>query len=580
MNPLSDARRGRSKRTRQATKDDAAQDIWFRKSQLGYRCFVEYYATQTDAWKWNDSTDLSAKDLPSSQNFPNSINIPPASMSHKISNVALGLSRAAKRRKKKKGIAVHLNTDDGGVIAPMAADSIQLTKEVTDMKHFLLLAWGAYAEYRPSHHSSRAALAMLFEALSRPLPLTFRIRSTADASSTESFHEEIRSYNKREKTVSVRSMHSSDGAKRMQQQVFVLEYFQANCSKQTLTDVMFKENLLRNSQNGTVARQELGSMLPVAALWALGCFENSAGTATAKARRPLCALDMCASPGSKTLQILEALSEQKRNFRLVANDVLPSRLEALKQAVQRSGIAESLLIHVTYTCQDASKFELCHATPMSQEKPKTDMLQFDLILCDVPCSGDGTCRKDPQILPNWKPNIGNLLHSTQLSILQRALRLLKPNGCVAYSTCTMNPIENEAVVAAALNQFNSQRNTPYSVELMECPTFANVRLRDGISAWKVADYQHQSSAADPCDLDHDEDDSLTQHLRWFDSYEDAVHSSQSQATHHRWASTLWPPSTSSQLFLSKCKRLWPSDQNTGGFFVAIIRKVQQPSDSS
>lgn len=102
---------------------------------------------------------------------------------------------------------------------------------------------------------------------------------------------------------------------------------------------------------------------------------------------------------------------------------------------------------------------------------KQHQLLFDRILCDVPCSGDGTLRKNPGIWKNWSPMDGNGLHGyyipdnvpelnlsgphfvyprLQLRILQRAMRMLKKGGRIVYSTCSMNPVENEAVVAAAL----------------------------------------------------------------------------------------------------------------------------------
>lgn len=68
------------------------------------------------------------------------------------------------------------------------------------------------------------------------------------------------------------------------------------------------------------------------------------------------------------------------------------------------------------------------------------------------CSGDGTVRKNPGIWGKWSPADGNGLHSLQLRILLRAMDLLKPGGRLVYSTCSMNPAENESVVAAALNR--------------------------------------------------------------------------------------------------------------------------------
>ena len=143
--------------------------------------------------------------------------------------------------------------------------------------------------------------------------------------------------------------------------------FQASCSKAALSSAT-KDLLLEYSQNGVLARQELGSMLPVTALVRAGAL-----TAT---KEPLRCLDLCASPGSKTLQAWEMLltsrkgnesldGKEKSPF-LVANDILQSRLEALQHAVARSGMDETQ--HIVYTCQDASKFELRVASSSSSKK--------------------------------------------------------------------------------------------------------------------------------------------------------------------------------------------------------------------
>jgi 16S rRNA C967 or C1407 C5-methylase (RsmB/RsmF family) len=74
---------------------------------------------------------------------------------------------------------------------------------------------------------------------------------------------------------------------------------------------------------------------------------------------------------------------------------------------------------------------------------------YDRIICDVPCSGDGTLRKNPNIWAEWTPEFAMGLHSLQLRIAQRGAALLKVGGYMVYSTCSFNPIENEAVVAGA-----------------------------------------------------------------------------------------------------------------------------------
>lgn len=101
-----------------------------------------------------------------------------------------------------------------------------------------------------------------------------------------------------------------------------------------------------------------------------------------------------------------------------------------------------------------------------QGKGSSIPLLFDRILCDVPCSGDGTLRKNFEIWKKWTCMDGNGLHrycalysaralfkffSLQLRILNRGMKLLAPGGRLVYSTCSMNPVENEAVVAAALS---------------------------------------------------------------------------------------------------------------------------------
>jgi 16S rRNA C967 or C1407 C5-methylase (RsmB/RsmF family) len=64
---------------------------------------------------------------------------------------------------------------------------------------------------------------------------------------------------------------------------------------------------------------------------------------------------------------------------------------------------------------------------------------FDRVLCDVPCSGDGTLRKSPHIWPKWTTNSGVDLHPLQLMIARRGFELLKPGGLMVYSTCSMSP---------------------------------------------------------------------------------------------------------------------------------------------
>ena len=74
-------------------------------------------------------------------------------------------------------------------------------------------------------------------------------------------------------------------------------------------------------------------------------------------------------------------------------------------------------------------------------------MKFDRILADVPCTGDGTMRKNPDIWPKWNPKHSHNLHGLQHRIGKRGLELLAVGGRLVYSTCSLNPVENEAVVA-------------------------------------------------------------------------------------------------------------------------------------
>ncbi|EEB95259.1 hypothetical protein MPER_05799, partial [Moniliophthora perniciosa FA553] len=156
---------------------------------------------------------------------------------------------------------------------------------------------------------------------------------------------------------------------------------------------------------------------------------------------------------------------------------------------------------------------------------KMEQLLFDRILCDVPCSGDGTLRKNLGIWKKWQPNDGNGLHGLQLRILQRAMKLLKADGRIVYSTCSLNPVENEAVVAAALNA-----NTDKAVKA----------TYETYSAFLEADPQAASNTK------------LTEGH--------------------------WPPQNVEELNLERCMRIYPHLQDSGGFFVAVLeRKQKTPS---
>jgi hypothetical protein len=89
-------------------------------------------------------------------------------------------------------------------------------------------------------------------------------------------------------------------------------------------------------------------------------------------------------------------------------------------------------------------------------------------------------RKNTVIWRRWSPVDGNGLHNLQLRILLRAMELLKPGGRLVYSTCSFNPIENEAVVSAALNKNRAFEIVDVAADL------PILNRRPGMTSWKAA----------------------------------------------------------------------------------------------
>ncbi|WED23157.1 16S rRNA (cytosine(1407)-C(5))-methyltransferase RsmF [Vibrio sp. JC009] len=159
--------------------------------------------------------------------------------------------------------------------------------------------------------------------------------------------------------------------------------------------------------------QEASSMMPVTAL----LFEQQEAFNTV--------LDVAAAPGSKTTQIAAAMNN---NGALVANEFSASRIKGLYSNIQRCGVR-----NVALTNFDGRVF--------GGWLPE----QFDAILLDAPCSGEGTIRKDADAMNNWsKESIQEIAH-TQKDLIESAFHALKPGGVIVYSTCTLNLEENQQV---------------------------------------------------------------------------------------------------------------------------------------
>ena len=143
-------------------------------------------------------------------------------------------------------------------------------------------------------------------------------------------------------------------------------------------------------------------------------------------------LDLCAAPGGKTLLLAE---EMQGTGRLISCDVTENRVQLIRKAVERMGFA-----NVEAFCNDASK-------------PNPKLPQADRILVDAPCSGLGILAKKPDIRYKSLPKARHdELLVTQSTILDTAASLLKAGGRLVYSTCTIDPAENEEQVAAFLHR--------------------------------------------------------------------------------------------------------------------------------
>ena len=140
-------------------------------------------------------------------------------------------------------------------------------------------------------------------------------------------------------------------------------------------------------------------------------------------------LDLCASPGGKTIAMAGDMGDTGL---LVACDVRPRRMRLLQATVGSSGVRHVRLVHVGG----------------GGDLPFAERL--DRVLVDAPCSGLGTIRRDPDI--RWRRQEADLgrFAESQLQLLRRAARVVRPGGRLVYATCSSEPEEDEEVVDAFL----------------------------------------------------------------------------------------------------------------------------------
>ena len=325
----------------------------------------------------------------------------------------------------------------------------------------------------------------------------------------------------------------------------------------------FQKFLVSETDVGNISRQEVVSMIPPLVL---------------DVKPGMTVLDLCAAPGSKSAQLMELLhageedamdhvAQQVKNGvagtepigpeglnddgrstgLLIANDADPKRAHMLIHQMKRL-TSPNLIV----TNHDAS-FYPSIKMPQSQPGPPK-YLKFDRILADVPCSGDGTPRKNFALWSDWNPASALGLHSIQVRILVRALQMLKVGGRVVYSTCSMNPVEDEAVIATAIDRCGGSAN----VRIVDCRDYLlGLKRAPGIRSWKVMDREgHMWNS-------------------WAEIQQEREQNGTSDNL-ARLAEGMFPPTgDGADLPLERCMRVYPHLQDTGGFFIVALEKLSE-----
>ena len=154
---------------------------------------------------------------------------------------------------------------------------------------------------------------------------------------------------------------------------------------------------------------------------------------------PLTSLDLCAAPGGKSTLLRAALPE---DCVLYSNEPIRNRASILLENVTKWGYDNH---YVT------------NAYPKDYRKSK---MKFDIILCDVPCSGEGMFRKDETTIREWSPQQVEKCWQLQRDIVSDAWRCLNDGGLLIYSTCTFNTKENEENIRWMLSEFDDAQIVP------------------------------------------------------------------------------------------------------------------------
>ena len=156
---------------------------------------------------------------------------------------------------------------------------------------------------------------------------------------------------------------------------------------------------------------------------------------------PLSILDMCAAPGGKSTAAISVLPEGST---MISNEPIPNRAQILLENITKWGYPN---------CTVTNNY------PRDFRKAKA---KFDIIICDVPCSGEGMFRKDPATIGEWSLQNVEKCWRLQREIVADAWECLNPGGILIYSTCTFNTKENEENVRYFMEELDA--------EILDIPT--------------------------------------------------------------------------------------------------------------
>ena len=168
-------------------------------------------------------------------------------------------------------------------------------------------------------------------------------------------------------------------------------------------------------------------------------------------------LDIAASPGSKTTQMA---AQMENKGLIIANDVNIKRLTALRFNLQKCGVTNTIVTNL-----DGRWFHNMN-------------IKFNKILVDAPCSSSGTFVSNPNVFNSWNQGKVNELSRIQKQLLESAVKCLNDDGIIVYSTCSIDPEENEEVIDFAVKNLEVKTEKIKIKNIKTCDALQNFGKRD------------------------------------------------------------------------------------------------------